>query len=49
MTLYFGLGQASSVDRLEVRWPAGSIQEWKDVRSNQKLLITEDSPKVQPR
>jgi hypothetical protein len=49
MTLYFGLGQAASVDRLEVRWPAGSIQEWKDVRSNQKLLITEDSPKVQPR
>jgi enediyne biosynthesis protein E4 len=49
MTLYFGLGQGSSVDRLEVRWPAGSIQEWKDVRSNQKLLITEDSPKVQPR
>ena len=49
MTLYFGLGQAASVDRLEVRWPAGSIQEWKDVRSNQKLLITEDSPKVQQR
>ena len=49
MTLYFGLGQAPSVDRLEVRWPAGSIQEWKDVRSNQKLLITEDSPEVQQR
>jgi hypothetical protein len=49
MTLYFGLGQAPSVDRLEVRWPAGSVQEWKDVRSNQKLLITEDSPKVQQR
>lgn len=49
MTLHFGLGQAPSVDRLEVRWPAGSMQEWKDVRSNQKLLITEDSPKIQQR
>jgi hypothetical protein len=49
MTLYFGLGQASSVNRLQVRWPSGAVQEWKDVRSNQKLLITEDSPKVQQR
>ncbi len=49
MTLYFGLGQARSADRLEIRWPGGSIQEWKDVGSNQKLLITEDSSKLQVR
>ena len=49
MTLYFGLGQAALVDRVEVRWPGGSIQEWKDVGSNQKLLITEGSSKLQQR
>ena len=23
LTLYFGLGQANRIDRIEVRWPAG--------------------------
>jgi hypothetical protein len=50
MTLYFGLGGARTVERLEVRWPAGGVQEWKDVAVNQRLLITEGSPalKVKP-
>jgi hypothetical protein len=46
MTLYFGLAKASVVDRLEVRWPNGAVQEWKDVPANQKLLITEGSSKI---
>jgi hypothetical protein len=49
MTLYFGLGQASSVERLEVRWPSGAMQEWKNVPVNQKLLLTEGSPKFERR
>lgn len=39
--LFFGLGPASTVDRLEIRWPSGAIQEWKAVSANRKLLITE--------
>jgi hypothetical protein len=46
MTLYFGLGSAASVDRIEIRWPSGTIQEWKDIPVNQKILITEGSPKL---
>jgi hypothetical protein len=46
MTLYFGLGAASVVNRLEVRWPSGDMQEWKNVPANQKLVITEGSPKL---
>ena len=46
MTLYFGLAKASVVDRLEVRWPNGAVQEWKDDPANQKLLITEGSSKI---
>ncbi len=41
MTLHFGLGQASVVDRLEVRWPSGAVQQWKRVPANRKLVITE--------
>jgi hypothetical protein len=43
MTLYFGLGPASVVDRLEIRWPSGAVQEWTKIPSNQKLLVTEGS------
>jgi hypothetical protein len=46
MTLYFGLGQASVVDRLEIRWPSGAVQKWTDIPANQKLRITEGSPKL---
>jgi hypothetical protein len=43
MALYFGIGGARSVERLEVRWPSGDVQEWKDVAANRKLLIIEGS------
>jgi hypothetical protein len=46
MTLYFGLARASKVDRLEVRWPSGDVQEWKDVPVNQRLLVTEGSAQI---
>ena len=43
LALYFGLARAEKVTRLEVRWPSGAIQEFKDIAVNQKLLITEGS------
>ncbi|HKE23313.1 MAG TPA: CRTAC1 family protein [Bryobacteraceae bacterium] len=43
--LYFGLGDAKSVDRMEVRWPSGAVQEWKAVPVNQKLAIREGEQK----
>jgi hypothetical protein len=47
MKLYFGLGQASSVNRLQVRWPSGAVQVWNDIPANQKLYITEGSSKLE--
>ncbi len=41
LTLHFGLGPARVVSRLEVRWPSGGVQEWKDVPVNRRLVITE--------
>jgi hypothetical protein len=40
-TLYFGVGKATRVDRIEVRWPSGEKQSWTDVTVNQTIHITE--------
>jgi hypothetical protein len=49
MTLYFGLGDATVVSRLEIHWPSGQVQEFTNVPANQSLLITEGSPSLRPR
>ncbi len=42
MRQHFGLGQASRVDSIEVRWPDGSTSEVKNVEANQILAIRQD-------
>ncbi|MDH3733686.1 MAG: CRTAC1 family protein [Gemmatimonadota bacterium] len=43
LPLYFGLGEADSVDRLEVRWPSGEIQVIDGpIPSNQRLRVREE-------
>ena len=39
--LIVGVGAAEQIDRLEVRWPSGSVQEFESVGVNQDLTITE--------
>ncbi|MDX1740345.1 MAG: CRTAC1 family protein [Rhodothermales bacterium] len=39
--LHFGLGQSEVVDRLEVRWPSGSVQVLENVEAGQVVTITE--------
>ncbi len=46
LALYFGLGDASAIDRLQVRWPSGATQEWKGGRAGQKLHITEGAQAI---
>jgi hypothetical protein len=46
MALFFGLGKAVTVDRLEVRWASGEKQEWKRVPANRKIVLTEGKPSV---
>jgi len=41
LRLHFGLGRSSRVDRIEVRWPCGTVDVLRDVRANQILVITE--------
>lgn len=40
-TLYFGVGKAAKADRLEIRWPNGEVQSWRDVAVNRTVRITE--------
>jgi hypothetical protein len=45
--LHFGLGAIRTVDRVEVHWPSGLKQEWKNLAINQRLFIREGgSPEV---
>ncbi len=41
--VHFGLGDATRVDRLTIRWPSGFIQELTGVAADQHLRITEGS------
>ena len=40
---HFGLGTATTVSSLEVRWPNGKVQTYTNVSANQILTITEDA------
>jgi enediyne biosynthesis protein E4 len=41
LRLHFGLGQASKVDLMEVRWPSGLRESFRDIASNQLIVIQE--------
>jgi hypothetical protein len=42
LPLYFGLGDATKIDRIEVAWPSGRKQlVTKGLRENETLKITE--------
>jgi hypothetical protein len=43
LALHFGVGRATILDRLDVRWPNGRIQSWRDLPVNHRLVITEGS------
>jgi hypothetical protein len=45
LRVHFGLGSAAKVDRLEVRWPGGLEEEWRDVAVDRILLLTEGAGK----
>ncbi len=39
--MHFGLAQADQVDRIEIKWPSGKLQELTDVQPNQIITINE--------
>ena len=49
LTLYFGVGKAEKIDRIEVRWPAGETQVWYGIAANRTLHLTEGSEQLAER
>ena len=41
LRVHFGMGQAGRAQRLEIRWPSGTVDVLQDVEANQILTITE--------
>jgi hypothetical protein len=41
LRVHFGLGKATKVDLLEIRWPSGQVDTVKDVAANQLIVIKE--------
>jgi enediyne biosynthesis protein E4 len=43
LRVHFGLGDERTVS-LEIHWPSGTVQELKDVSSDQRLNVEEPKP-----
>ena len=41
LRLHFGLGSATKIDSVEVRWPSGKIETLKDVSADKIYTIVE--------
>ncbi len=39
--VHFGLGEATRIDRLTVRWPSGAVQNLNDLPADRHVVITE--------
>ena len=39
--LYFGIGKSNIIENIEIKWPNGLIQEFKDISPNQTIHFTE--------
>ena len=49
LDLHFGLGESSTIDALEVRWPSGEVEVWTDLSVDQLLLVREGAAAVEAR
>jgi hypothetical protein len=47
LRLHFGLGRATQADLVEVRWPLGLVESFKNVEANQLLVVQEGHGIVQ--
>ncbi|HSL23201.1 MAG TPA: CRTAC1 family protein [Vicinamibacterales bacterium] len=43
LRVHFGLGDASSIDRVEVRWPSGSTETWTGLAADRIVTLKEGS------
>jgi hypothetical protein len=46
--LHFGLGSSTSVAELEIRWPSGHVQRFRNLKANYRYVITEPAGRATP-
>ena len=46
LRVHFGLGSAERVDRLEIRWPSGLVENLYDVAGNRVIVVREGEGKA---
>lgn len=46
LDLHFGLGESTTVDALEVRWPSGAVEVWNDLPVDRLLHVREGAADV---
>ena len=39
--VFFGLGDHTTINRLEIRWPSGIVQVLENIKANRKFVVTE--------
>ncbi len=44
--LHFGLGDVATIEELEVQWPSGDVERWRDLPVDRLLLVREDTPAI---
>ena len=45
--VHFGLGEASSVERLTIHWPSGTVQEYRNLEADRHILVQESDNSIQ--
>ncbi len=45
LRLHFGLGKAAQADQIEIRWPNGNSETWKNQAANRFVILKEGSAK----
>jgi tetratricopeptide (TPR) repeat protein len=46
--LHFGLGESTSIDSVEVRWPSGRVDRWTGLGADTGYLLREGDPSTRP-
>ncbi|HXF27160.1 MAG TPA: CRTAC1 family protein [Bryobacteraceae bacterium] len=44
LRLHFGLGAASEIDELTIRWPSGLVDRWKNIPIDKQIIVEEGAP-----
>lgn len=48
LTQHLGLGKAAKVERLDILWPSGKVQTFRDLAADQQLRLVEGQEKAEP-